>query len=346
MRAVHMPFDQVNPYQTALGDALRELGVAVDFRPLSWRVRAGARGAEVLHIHWTYPLLGGSIGKFLLGYPFLAAQLVLLRARGCRIVWTVHNLENHEKKRRLRQRLLSYLIGHVANKVIVHGQTARDAVKRHFRIPKRKIVVIPHGNFIGLYPDAIGRNPARRALNLPDSARVVLFLGNIRPYKGVNELIRVFKSAKAPDAILLIAGRLLAGETEQRIRSEIADDPRIRLHPGLVAPHRIQILMNAADVVVLPYRDVLTSGAVVLAMSYGKPCVAPAIGCIADVLDDRVGFLYGREDEQGLTRALNKALAANGILEEMGRHNRARAEQWSWPRIAAATLQVYQNRAS
>jgi len=58
--------------------------------------------------------------------------------------------------------------------------------------------------------------------------------------------------------------------------------------------------MNACDVVVFPYQEILTSGAVILAMSFGRACVAPRLGCIQDVLDDKGAFIYEPSNKAGL----------------------------------------------
>ena len=50
--------------------------------------------------------------------------------------------------------------------------------------------------------------------------------------------------------------------------------------------------MNASDVVVLPFRDILTSDSAILAMSFGKPVITPAIGCTLDILKDSRNFPY------------------------------------------------------
>jgi beta-1,4-mannosyltransferase len=121
----------------------------------------------------------------------------------------------------------------------------------------------------------------------------------------------------------------------------IADDKRIKLVPGFVAPDEIQMYMNATDLVIFPYRDVLTSGAVLLAMSFGKACVAPRKGCIGEVLDNDGAFLYEPDDENGLIQAMNSALQKQSQLSNMGQHNLQLAEKYNWKRIAKMTSDVY-----
>jgi beta-1,4-mannosyltransferase len=57
---------------------------------------------------------------------------------------------------------------------------------------------------------------------------------------------------------------------------------------------------------VLTYRDILTSGAVMLALSAGVPVVAPRIGGMCDVVTDKCGILYDAEAAGGLAEAMRE----------------------------------------
>ena len=79
--------------------------------------------------------------------------------------------------------------------------------------------------------------------------------------------------------------------------------------------------MNACDVVVFPYRDTLTSGAVVLAMSFARACIAPRRGCLAALLDRAGGFLYDPDRSRWPRQRLAAGHRSRDQLPEMGRHN-------------------------
>ncbi len=55
---------------------------------------------------------------------------------------------------------------------------------------------------------------------------------------------------------------------------------------------QMQVYLRAADAVVLPYRDVLSSGSAILAMTFGQPVIAPAIGCLPESLGSEGTILY------------------------------------------------------
>ena len=101
--------------------------------------------------------------------------------------------------------------------------------------------------------------------------------------------------------------------------------------------------MNACDVVVFPYQEILTSGAVFLAMSFKKACIAPRQGCLGEVLNENGAFLYDSDCENGLFQSLESAIKNNHQLMNMGEYNFELAEKFDWSNIAGMTLQVYQS---
>jgi glycosyltransferase involved in cell wall biosynthesis len=127
------------------------------------------------------------------------------------------------------------------------------------------------------------------------------------------------------------------------LKQKFADDQRIKLCPGFIPDDQIQLYMNACDVVIFPYRDILTSGAVLLAMSFGRACIAPRKGCIGEVLDDTGAFLYEIDDENGLMKAMKSALDKSSHLSVMGQHNRHLAEKYNWKHIAEMTNDIYRS---
>ena len=108
--------------------------------------------------------------------------------------------------------------------------------------------------------------------------------GHRRPGGGVPR-------AAGPGARLLIAGRPRGGASTTRLAAAAAADRRIRLPLRFVPDDELQVWLRAADVVVLPFRDILTSGSAILALSFGRPVVAPALGCLPETVPT-AGVLY------------------------------------------------------
>jgi glycosyltransferase involved in cell wall biosynthesis len=98
--------------------------------------------------------------------------------------------------------------------------------------------------------------------------------------------------------------------------------------------------MNAADVFILPYRDILNSGSVHLGISFGLPIVAPQLGCIPEVLAPENEFLYDPAESDGLIKAIKSALNHQS-LDDIGEANFRRAKKQNWDRTAERLIDVY-----
>jgi glycosyltransferase involved in cell wall biosynthesis len=332
-----------NPYQRLLADELARLGVDVDGERADVLPRAFGRvRPDVLHLHWLTPLYrGAGAWRNAVKIGVLALRLWVLRLRGTRIVWTAHNLTGHETAGAREELVFAGLVARVAHVVIVHGASAEEILRRRLRLgPSHRIVVIPHGSYVGAYPAGLDAAEARARLALDDSATVFLFLGQIRRYKGLQELLEAFRGFPDPQCRLVIAGRPAGEGALETLEAAARSDARVLLVPRFVPDDEVQVYMAAADVVVLPFLDVLTSGSVVLAMSFGKPCLSRRVGCVEDAIGD-AGGIYCGPGADGLRAGLAQARAAKPRWPAMGAANRRRAEDWSFARVAARTLAAY-----
>jgi glycosyltransferase involved in cell wall biosynthesis len=353
-RVVFLPFwTASNPYQVELAQALGERGTRVEgaAERTLFLGEVLRRRAEVLHLHWLSPLLRGPRGpgglRRLFQVGAVAVQLALLRAAGVRIVWTAHNLAGHEARDPGIERLCAALVARLAHRVIVHGPRARDLLVQRLGLRSAaKLAVVPHGSYLGVYPEGAEGKAARERLGLGAGDFVFLFLGQLRPYKGLVELVRAFRGLEEPQLRLVIAGLASSAAVERELRSASAGDARILLRPGFVPDAELQEYFAAADVAVLPYEDILTSGSLVLAMSFGVACLGPRLGCIEDYLEGRGGFLYEPDGPDALRGALAEALRRADALPAMGAFNREKVAGYAWPRIARETLEAYAEGAS
>ena len=78
----------------------------------------------------------------------------------------------------------------------------------------------------------------------------------------------------------MIAGKSKDHELTEFIQAKADSNPAIQFIPGFIEDDDVQMYMNAADVVTFPYKNILTSGAVMLAISFGRACLAPQKDCI------------------------------------------------------------------
>ncbi len=342
-----MPWWPTNPYHDLLAANLKRLGARVSGTgsTVALPFTALQRRADVVHLHAPYrAALASNAPKAALKLAVFLAGLVVLRLAGVRLVWTVHELHNHENRYTELDRLCTALVARLCHAILVHCESAgREVAGALSARSREKVAVVPHGNYLGYYENKVGRAEAREILGIRESDLVFLFLGLIRAYKGVPELIDVFDGLGPEGARLMVVGRMANEEIAGLLERKTAGRDDVEVVPGFVPDDRIQEYMNACDVVVLPYRDIMTSGSVLLAMSFCKACVAPRMGCIGDVLDDSGALLYDPDGEEGLSDAINRAVRRRHDLPRMGEYNRRSVERWGWDQAARMTLDVYRN---
>ena len=352
MKVLFLPdYSAANAYQRALADGLRELGVEVSadptgsrrFLPVTEALRRHGR-PDIIHIHWTEPYIaGGSSRVSRVKARRTLLELRLAKRAGIGLVWTAHDLFRHDRREDPNELAFMRALFELADGVIVHCASAAEGLRETLALgpqPDDKIVVIPHGHYQGAYPDGITRAEARERLGLPAAARVISFVGWVRSYKGVWELLQAFGRLDEPDARLVIAGETVDGAYAARLEAAAKGDARVHLALGFVPDEELQVYLRAADVVAAPFREIFTSGSVLLAMSFERAVIAPRRGCVVEVLDDAGGILYDADDPQGLEGALRVALTAD--LEAMGRHNGASLGRFDWSRVTNATRDVYE----
>ena len=336
-----------NPYVWRLGTSLTDAGVNVLPMPASafflFRYR-NARRANVIHFQWYEVLVGAnSLVKMLVKSVAFLLQLRLCRLLGKRLVWTVHNQQSHEAVHPRLEQWVARRMARLVDRMIVHCEGARLSVAQHLDVNGDRIASIPHGNFVGLYADTMDRDSARKQLGYTNDETVLLFFGNIRPYKGVEHLVDVVRQTDAPQLRLVIAGKTSDVALAEALSNAAAGDPRITLETRFIPDDEVQVYFKGCDAAVFPYRSILASGAVILAMSFGTVCVAPAIGCLPAVLDESANFLYDSGDPHGLKDAIGRLLTSRDELARMGQTNADTALHLDWTDVAGRTAKIYQD---
>jgi beta-1,4-mannosyltransferase len=328
-------FTADDSYSGCFNAALRGVGVEVFDADWSGRwLAARVRRGDVLQLHWPSFLYTtpGSRARTWWGLLRFTIVLTLLRARGARIAWTAHNLYPHDEGRKVVHRIARRIVVWLSSWVCVHGRAAAAIVQREFHVSDSKLLLLEHGHWIDLYPNTLTRELARQRLGIPSEAFVYLFVGLCKPYKNLELLVR--SHAALTDASQLwIVGRFQSDDYRERVKQAVAlaaGISRVTLVDAFVPEADMQLYLNACDAAVLPYRETLTSGAAMLALSFGRPVIAPRLGSLPELVTDDCGVLYDPDAESGLAEAMREV---RGRRFDPGRIL-GRARQFSWARSA------------
>lgn len=331
-----------NPYNWLLYTHIEKLGHHVEeYSPFG--ILKG--NFDIWHLHWPEFFLNEE-NIFLVWRRFATTYGLLrsARARGMRIMWTVHNLHAHERLHPAIENCFWNLFTPMLDGYIYMSEVGKEAVWSRFpRLAKLPGFLIPHGHYRGIYPDTVSRAEARRKLGLAASAPVIAHIGNIRPYKGIPHLIRTFKGMGNSDAVLLVAGRSEWEKLTREIEAESSSHPGVRVVPGFIPEEDVQLYLRAADLVVLPFREIFNSGSALLALSFDKPILVPGIGSLGElqrcVGEEWVKTYAGELTTECLASAIDWARKAP-------RPARPDLGQYDWEQIATKTVEAYQTVCS
>jgi glycosyltransferase involved in cell wall biosynthesis len=348
MRILVLPRDP-NPYQRLLYGEMERLGVRVTYigsltrsqtlnvllLPLEVAAHRVA-GARLIHLHWVFAFaLPGTRQLPTLRRVAHVWFLIWLRTcqvLGMHLLWTAHNVLPHgpvfANDVSARRALVE-----ASDLVVAHSQSALDELTALGAVPRRS-VVIWHGP---LGPARFASLPGDHGASRME--RRFLFFGGVHEYKGVDDLLTAF--AALPDDI--VAHLTVAGKCEDpRLRSRLyalarqAGD-RVLLRLERVPDEEVGQILAAADVVVLPFKQVTTSGSAMLALSHGRPLVIPDLPGLADLPSQAV-LRYNGEVPALVTAMVQLARSDDEILAAMSAAARRYACRVTWQEIAQRTL--------
>lgn len=222
------------------------------------------------------------------------------------VVALCHNVLPHERKpydRPLMKALLSRVDG-----VLVHSEQQAELARGLTSRPVRVAEMPAH------LPAKAG--PSGRAPHTAGAARRLLFFGIVRPYKGLDVLLRAL--ATTDDVSLTVAGEFWGGLDDTRaLISDLGLTGRVDLRPGYVPAADVPGLFADADALVLPYRTATASQNVWMAHEYGVPVIATRVGGFADQVRDGVDGLVCEPGDVGSLADALKRFYAPGEPERL-----------------------------
>jgi glycosyltransferase involved in cell wall biosynthesis len=301
-------------------DLVRLFGVCVMRRPL-------------LHVHW------------MPAWPLDVAFLVCARAIGTRIVYTVHNPLPHDTHSRFIRGGLTRAY-RTAHHLIFHSDIALRDFEAAFPKVATPRSIVPIGV---LFDDCapIAKPEARAQFDWRAEEIVIVFIGHIKRYKGLDLLLEAMARAETARRMRLVLGVVWRADRDanydalvERVRAKHAVEILDRI------PERDETvaLMSGADLMALPYREASASAPGMIAMRFGLPIIAANTGSFPGMLGDALAeWLVPAEDAEALAHALERFCALpDGERAAFSDAIRMRGEtEFSWRSIAERTLSVY-----
>jgi glycosyltransferase involved in cell wall biosynthesis len=271
-----------------------------------------------------------------------------------RVVITAHNVNARKRDgrdtwfNRFTLRIQYRLCSHI----LVHTEAMKRELLADFGIAPERVSVIPFGINSTLPTTAISSVEARRRLGLPPTERVVLFFGQIAPYKGLEFLVAALARLipSLPDVRLVIAGKVKKGFEDywKSIQTEISRaglQDRVISQIQHIPDEDVEMYFKAADVLALPYVQIFQSGVPFLAYNFGLPVIATDVGSLKeDVIEGATGMICKPRSAADLAEAVI-AYFRSELFRQLERRRAMIREfamrRYSWAKVAVITMAAY-----
>jgi len=279
LKVAMRPFrDSRNRYTVMFGEGLMSSGIEVSEmrRPFS----EYPVDVDAIILHWPNEFFFRTITRQWIRSWVSLAYLSIGRRRRMKIIWVAHNVLPHVREGRpahlLRRAFLARLDG-----LIFLSRTSRDLLLATFPMAaKLPYLIISHGTYppVGTQPHAaapVGDRPVRLA-----------FTGMVTAYKSPDRLAELVAAMDPSVVELQISGRCKDPDLQARL--EALAGANVHLDLRFQEEAELEAVVDRADAVVLPYRDIVNSGSALFALSRQRPVLAPRLGSLVE-LQEEVG---------------------------------------------------------
>jgi beta-1,4-mannosyltransferase len=269
---------KANPFVSNFLSGLEKAGCEV----ISFDTVSDFKGQayDILLLQWAERVFWESTSRWKQIWTILRLlRFLQTRAPHIRVVWLVHNLRPHDVGRWGRLIWTPYmwaLTRLVAGFLTLSPGTLPEVRATLPAFAQKPADYIWHPLYPGAELSEHERLVARSRYGWDDTVRVLGYCGQIRPYKGLDELADAFLRTKRPDLRLLIAGRPSNTATVAKLEVAAKKDTRIALDLKDLSGAEFRLALGACDVMAAPFHRYLHSGSIVHALSAVRPVLTPA----------------------------------------------------------------------
>jgi len=284
-----------------LQEDVSSAAILVPWLPWTWlRARSAlrSRSPQTVVVQWWHPITSLS--------TWYLARLARKRL-GARVIFVCHNASPHEGFP--LSRALTRLALGTGDLLIALSEGVAGELRS--LLPGAQVSVVPHPPYSVLDMDTSVANRAQWSARVSAraDAKIVLFFGNVRPYKGLRDLIDAFpRIAESCDATLVVAGTFFESIDSYRVRvDELGISDSVYLFDEYIPNEDVASLFGMSDLIVLPYRTASQSGVIPLAAMFQKPVVTTNVGGLPEALAGS-GIVVPPNDPDALGVAVCDAL--------------------------------------
>lgn len=248
------------------------------------------------------------------------------------IIYELHRLPNSRFNRFIFKRLLKKICG-----LVVIAEELKRMVVEQYNFDSQKIAVAHDAVDLGQFNTDISQKEAREKLGLPQDKKIICYTGSLQYVKGVDILIKAMDFL--PEIYCYIIGPR-ASVVKGDKRSYETKNKRI-IFLGQKPHNLIPIFLKAADVLVIPHRDISFSFSPLKLFEYmaaKRPIVSSKVKALINILGESGAVYFKAEDGQDLAKKIKLALTDTGLSEKIVDNAFAEVQNYTWQQRANKIL--------
>ncbi|MDF1832963.1 MAG: glycosyltransferase family 4 protein, partial [Porticoccaceae bacterium] len=256
------------------------------------------------------------------------------------IAWTFHNTKSHEGDDFMD--MIGYTImSKMTNLVIFHSHISKIEFSKLYHSENTKLIM-PHGNYKGAYPTPRDRDLIISELGLKKDLPIVSCLGMLRDYKGLDTACEAIKLLDG-QCQLLIAGSPHDTFDLNKLTSAMKILPNSILIPKFISDQNFSDYCAASDLILLPYKKISGSGALLAALSFSRGIVASDLPYFREIIGGTPNA--GRLFKQGDPIALADAITSFLEVDELTRNSSAKTlcTNYDWDNVITDVAKAYKD---
>ena len=259
------------------------------------------------------------------------------------IIQTLHEVTAHQSSNTgsYNIRILDKLIERNIP-IIFHSQTSKDRFVKYRSsitssdLQKDQIVLIRfsvYETYLHFVPSQLQTSKKLIDKSIP----VILHIGRVVPYKGIDILIDAVKIIQKTQPVHLI----VAGGGDAYFSFEEIDSYEF-LNYSVTNEEMIDLIKNST-VVVCSYRSASQSGIPMTAFAFNKPVIASNVGGFSEVIEHKInGILVDKIEAPAFAEAIGNLISNKELRDKMDVNiSNFQKGEFSWSNIAKSTLNFY-----
>ncbi len=315
LRVAFYPYgvEQENPYQNILINELRKTNIEVipvpgaKIFPLFQVLKVKP---DILHLFWPHDMYLGRT-KLLSWVKQVMLVLTLPQLNKTTIVYSADNVYSHGANNIDMEIFWTSKILQKCKGIVFASNASREIFNKYYSLEHLWSVIITHPNYFSYYPNETTKIDSRGYLGVDEKMKVLLLLGRIDPYKGIEDILLSFTKVNEPESLLIIAGKCADSKYLKVIEGLVPSgmNCKVNIINTYIPPEELQYYFCASDAVFINYKDIpLNPGSLIMAMGFGAFVIAPNFPAIQELSEKDCSILYDPTEEGSLEKSIRQAL--------------------------------------